>query len=292
MQGISTRQTKLGFHVLRVHYSADPDKNPVTPQGKRWLEGAKAGMPEARWRQEHEIDYTALSGQLVFPQFDESIHVVPPKLPLDTEKLTVWMGADPHPRTSDAFVWVAVDKAGELAVVWSWWPDERLIVRHAAEGLKLIEEKIPTYYRVMDVAGKNFNVDEEHSVFDAYRDEGIYFFPAKRNRDGSGFDLINDVLTPRRYVIGNEEFYRPRLTIWGGRGHNDKLVSQMKSLRYREWKGNVTDKDAPEEPEQRARHLVDALLYVLLEEPRFVPQGIPQGTDDAYPAIIAITRSE
>lgn len=291
MKGISKRTTKLGFNILRLHYTADPDKNPETPQGKRWYEEARRGMSDARWKQEYEIDYSALSGQLVFPQFDESVHVVPPRvamedLPLDPEKYTVWMGADPHPRTPDAFCWVAVDKEGDLAVVWSWWPDKRLIVRNSAEALQVIEKKIPSYYKVMDVAGKNFNIDEEHSVFDAYRDAGFHFWPAKRNRDGSGFDLINDALTPRRYVVGNEEFYRPRLTIWGGRGDNHKLIRHMKNLRYREWRGNVPDKDPPEQPEERERHLVDALLYVLLDQPRFVPPGVPQSTDP-YPAIIA-----
>lgn len=52
----------------------------------------------------------------------------------------------------------------------------------------------------------------------------------------------------------------------------------MKSLRYREWKGNVTDKDAPEEPEQKERHLIDCLSYILLDGPRFVDQRKPRST--------------
>jgi hypothetical protein len=231
-------------------------------------------MSDARWRQEHEIDYGALGGQLVFPGFDESIHVVPSQLPLDPARHTVWLGADTHMRTPDAFVWVAIDREGDLAVVWSWWPDEKLIIRKCAEVLKRIDGScLEPYYRVMDVAGKGQNADEERDRFKAYQDEGVYFFPSKKNRDGAGFDLLNDALTPRKCIIGNDEVYLPRLTIWAGCGDNDKLVRQIKSLRYREWKGNVTDKDAPEEPEQKERHLVDALIYVLLDEPRFVSRA-------------------
>ena len=51
------------------------------------------------------------------------------------------------------------------------------------------------------------------------------------------------------------------------------LVRQLKSLRYKEWKGNITDKDAPEEPQQKERHLIDCLSYILLDRPEFVSQG-------------------
>jgi len=55
-----------------------------------------------------------------------------------------------------------------------------------------------------------------------------------------------------------------------GIGANDELAYQLRTLRYKEWKGNVTDKDAPEEPEQKRRHLVDCLSYILLHKPEFV----------------------
>src|ERR1700747_3193622 len=91
------------------------------------------------------------------------------------------------------------------------------------------------------------------SYFDAYRDAGVYFNPAKKNRDLSGYDLINEALKPVPFMIGNEEKMRPRLTILGNCGDNDQLAYQLKNLRFREWKGNVTDKDPPEEPEDKRR---------------------------------------
>jgi hypothetical protein len=84
MKGLGVRTTSLGFRVLRLHYSADPDKDPATEHGARWYEEARKGMPDARWRQEYELDYGALSGQLVFPTFEETIHVVPDQLPVDS----------------------------------------------------------------------------------------------------------------------------------------------------------------------------------------------------------------
>jgi hypothetical protein len=78
---MSVRTTSLGFRVLRLHYSADPDKDPATKPGEAWYAEARRGMPDARWRQEYELDYGALSGQLVFPTFEETIHVVPSQVP-------------------------------------------------------------------------------------------------------------------------------------------------------------------------------------------------------------------
>lgn len=278
MKGVSKRTTKLGFNILRLHYTADPDKDPSTPVGKRWLEEAKKGMSDARWRQEHEIDYGALGGQLVFPGLDESIHVVPDKMSLDPAYSTVWLACDPHPRTAHAFLWLAVNKEKELAVVWSWWPEKRharegMVTKDYAEALKEIDEStlnLKPRYRLMDVAGRSFNAEEEKSYFDKYRECGVYFNPAKKNRDLVGYDLINEALQPKPYTVGDKTEQRPRLTIWAGCGDNDVLVRQMKSLRYREWKGNVVDKDAPEEPEQKDRHLVDCLSYILLDGPRFI----------------------
>lgn len=293
MKGVSKRTTKLGFHVLRLHYTADPDKDPSTEKGRKWYEEARKGMSDQRWRQEHELDYGALGGQLVFPIFDESIHVVQPKpWALKPELVTIWLGADPHPRTPHAFLWLAIDKDGEMAVVNSWWADRDdehpLLVKDYAAELKRIHKDLPGLKprrEVMDVAGANFNADEEHNYFQAYQKEGIYFQPAKRNRDLSGYDLIAAALTPRPVEIDGKVVQLPRLTIWDGCGDNAKLVWQLKNLRYREWKGNVTDKDAPEEPMQKERHLIDCLSYILLDQPRFMDPHRHRGGDGGWKPI-------
>ena len=294
MKGLSIRTTSLGFRVLRLHYTCDPEKDPATEHGKRWYEEARRGMPDARFRQEYELDYGALSGQLVFPTFEETLHVVPDRFPIDPEYSTVWMACDPHPRTAHAFLWLAVNKEGDMAVVWSWWPEERhereaLVTKDYAKNLKTIEESslgLKPYHQLMDGSGRSFNATEELSYFDAYRNEDVYFNPAKKNRDLSGYDLINEALKPRDYTIENKTEQWPRLTIWKGCGDNEVLVRQLKSLRYKEWRGNITDKDAPEEPQQKERHLIDCLSYILLDRPEFVSQGKSVSTwRPIYPAL-------
>lgn len=64
MQGIETYRTVEDFKVVRLHYTADPEK--TTDQ---WfveaLKGYPGGKGGIRWRKEMEIDFTAYSGQLL-----------------------------------------------------------------------------------------------------------------------------------------------------------------------------------------------------------------------------------
>jgi hypothetical protein len=296
MKGISTRVTKLGFHILRLHYSADPEKDPATPNGKKWYEEARKGMSEARFRQEMELDYGALGGQLVFPNFDESIHVVEPRLPVEKTLVdaTIWMACDPHPRTPHAFLWLAVNREGEMAVVWSDWQEKGnlLLVSEYAEWLtKKMEPEFKPHRRLMDVAGKSFNAAEDTDYFAAYRDArdengnrcGVMFQPAKKNRNYNGYDLIQEAFRPVPFVVNGKTERRPKLVIWQDCGDNDELVYQLKTLRFREWKGTVDDKDAPEEPQEKRRHLIDCLSYILLDKPRFIEKRWPaQQEEDEY----------
>jgi hypothetical protein len=296
MKGISKRTTSLGFNILRLHYTADPDKDPATPAGKLWYDEARKGISDARWRQEHEIDYGALGGQLVFPEFEPSAHVVP-AFDLNPEFWTTWMACDPHPRAPHAFLWLSVNRIGEMVVSFSWWEEntgtekKRLTVKDYAAWIKKVEEtkgfKRP--YRVMDVAGKSFNATEEHSYFDAYREEGIYFQPGKKNRDMSGFELINEALRLKPYSVGNGEELRPKLTFMGD-GANDELVYQISHLRFAEFRGNVVDKEDPQMPVEKRRHLVDALCYILLDQPRFIDLSRPVEQYDGVGRVVTSAR--
>jgi hypothetical protein len=293
MKGCSTR-TVNGWTVNRVHYSADPEKDPATEAGKKWVEDAQRGVRKRDWRQEYEIDYRARSGQPVFPEIDENIHKIKPFI-LAPGAWTVYLGADPHPRTAHAFVWLAINKFGEKVVPWSWWPQEqndeleglgkpRLTVADYAKRLKLVDKSglnLEPWRSVMDQAGKIFNASEGVDYFQKYREENVYFEPAKKNRDLSGYDSISEALKLEKFEDGEY----PGLTIMEGCGDNDELFRQLRDLRFREWRGIVTDKDAPEEVEQKKRHLVDCLSYILLDGPEFVPIGKQRNYPVQYPKI-------
>ncbi len=60
-----------GFHVLFLHYSADPNKNVKTEAGRRWLKTARKGYTRSAWRQENEIDFDTFSGRTVIENWRE-----------------------------------------------------------------------------------------------------------------------------------------------------------------------------------------------------------------------------
>jgi hypothetical protein len=55
------------------------------------------------------------------------------------------------------------------------------------------------------------------------------------------------------------------LTIMRSCGDNHILVRQIKSLRFKEFKGAFIDKDPPSDPMDKDRHLIDCVSYILLD---------------------------
>src|SRR3990167_6298828 len=89
MKGVELNKNRSGFTILKIHYTADPNKDPETQTGKLWLnkvlQGIPGGITSAHWRKEMEIDFSALCGTLVFEDylkyFDAEIACDPFEIP-------------------------------------------------------------------------------------------------------------------------------------------------------------------------------------------------------------------
>ena len=72
--GLAERLTTAGIPVLSVHYAADAKKRPGTVEGDAWLHEATQGYPggtaSPRWRKEMELDYGALAGTRLIPNWE------------------------------------------------------------------------------------------------------------------------------------------------------------------------------------------------------------------------------
>jgi hypothetical protein len=75
VKGLSISENALDFTVIRLHYSADPAKDPATEAGLKWYETTKRLFPDPiKWEQEFEINWWVAAGTRVYPEFNESQH--------------------------------------------------------------------------------------------------------------------------------------------------------------------------------------------------------------------------
>lgn len=75
MPGMRLWQNYKGYWCLRVHYSADPDKDPKTRAGKAWKDVERAKYSLGYWEQHYEISYEAFEGRAVISNWDRDIFV-------------------------------------------------------------------------------------------------------------------------------------------------------------------------------------------------------------------------
>ena len=79
---------------MRVHYTADPDKDPLTPEGKVWLVAAKKkSKSKSKWDREMEIKYDSFEGRPVIDNWDPMIYVPTDPLAYDPN-LPLLMASD------------------------------------------------------------------------------------------------------------------------------------------------------------------------------------------------------
>ncbi|MBY0261811.1 MAG: hypothetical protein K2Q20_05680 [Phycisphaerales bacterium] len=91
LRGVARFQTLSGGYGLRVHYSADPDKDPATEVGAEWyrneIAGVLGGREGTEWQQHYEINPESRSGTLVLPMWDRiKTQVVVPDIPFEVAR--------------------------------------------------------------------------------------------------------------------------------------------------------------------------------------------------------------
>lgn len=114
--GLTIKQnTKNGFTVITLHYTADPTK-----RSRQWKKEAHQGMSDAKFEQEYEINYSAMLGEKVFPEIKskrDKIVVNCPFVDGWPTTLTMWGGFDYGARNPSSFhVYTVVDQV--IYAVW------------------------------------------------------------------------------------------------------------------------------------------------------------------------------
>lgn len=308
--GMQSFVNPQGITILRLHYSADPDKT------AEWAAKQKAGMTEASYLQEFEIDFSAKQGTLLYNLVEEA--TLEQSFPVPAE-WTRFVSLDPHPRVPHAFLWGAVDPWGDLWIYRELWPskccltsaggkivgdrgntpedDNRFTYRDYIETVKWLEsqrnaqkcadgraesfhlkESERIYKRVIDYAARSFQdaaSDDKRTIQEKY--EGIsqeigypFYFDDALKDVDTGVETVNEWLKPREVEGAGGKF------VLKSRLHifADKcpeLVHQLKSNRYESLTPLLAEKKDPEnKPLKKRNHLTDCLRYICMAEPQFI----------------------
>lgn len=245
MKGIEERKSDAGFHCIRLHYTADPAKDPATPEGAAWLQnelrGYPGGMQSAAWRQEMEIDWDAAGGDLVFPQlqvYDDEIFVPPFDIP---ESWSLYGSFDYGHRNPSAFHVHAIDHDGDWWTVWEFYKK--------GCGYRVISQAIracPYYGRlayppVADPSIWALNQQTDNGVKSLAQlfaelppDEAVYFAQGKKGGDITFAEKVNGEMwyVDPKPLAGWE--FTPR---WRVFKTCPMLRWELRKIRYQDWSG-------------------------------------------------------
>lgn len=287
--GLTFGRTDKGWAVVHMHYSADPERDAKWAVAER-----EKYTSDADFRKEQEIDPYAKDGSLVYPEFDQTIHVIKhSKIPL---RMCRFMAIDPHPRTPHAMLWVGIDKWGDWYFYREMWPsvvyakpktlkdtdvENRWKIRDYVETATKFEgneiiwknSETPDEYglykqnkagevmlsRYMDQAGKGFQVSgdatESDSYWKRYADFGFICLPPVKSHK-TGEDYIREGLRNRAH---------DRFGNWPKFHVSDQcpeLILELLRYRYKNTRRFTPDKELPQEGVESRCHLIDLTRYL------------------------------
>jgi hypothetical protein len=243
-RGITEWTTTEGVSVVRLHYTADPEKRTT-----EWLEQAKRGMPEADFRREYELSWFSKSGAAVYPDFKFERHVAQSTLhPLQGR--VVARGWD-FGRTP-ACISTQFSPLGQWCLQKEWVTTDEGIRSFGDRVVRECSLWYPDYTFVdyVDPSGFYKGQNDEQTCISILREFGVHCRPGKQD-----VPTRIDVITQQ--LLGTVDGELPRLII---SPNCTMLISgfaggyQYETLRT----GRV--KEAPKQNE--TAHIHSALQYV------------------------------
>lgn len=284
-KGIQTGISAEGVQVVRIHYSADPLKDPDTAHGAEWLarelQGYR-GLTDPRWRKEMEIDFDAHGGQLLFPyllEHEKYIYVPPAEI----RGMKLCAGLDYGTRNPSAFEVLSVDYDGNVQVIWEYYEppkgsDESDEAFRARKGYKVLSAAIkacPYFSRKLPIYADPslWNKTQESadpkglkSMADLFIQEGVFISQGQRGRDFACFEKLNSKAW--------ENPKKPMLTIM----RNCKwLWWELQRLRFADFSATVmTNSNLHEKIVDKDNHAFDSLKYALMTLPLFTDRPKPR----------------
>ena len=273
IKGITTGMSVEGVEVVRIHYTADPIKDPNTPEGVKWLgeeiKGYK-GMTDWRWQKEMEINSTAQGGQLLFPflaEFEAQIFVNPRNIP-GSRKLTA--GFDYGSRNPSALLITAWDETtGVPETIWEYYQkpkkkeesDEEFRARKGYKATTRAIKACP-YFEQLKMSG-GIAADPSmwaetqqtknglKSMAYLFGQEGVHMFPAEKGGDMAWYEYVS-----------SKWWANPSKPTWKIWRTCPWLWQELQGLRFKDFSATIAVVRNPEESiVDKANHSADAIKY-------------------------------
>ncbi len=200
---------------------------------------------------------------LVFKMFSPKIHIIKP-FHVNHADYVVSHALDPHPRTNDAALWVAVDRQRIKYVVDELWMSG--LTEELATRIKNKDSQYRMDSRIIDPSA---GIEDQHtgkSLMTRLREYDLAYTPATKMRSTSD-QRIQDALG---YQQVGEEFLRyPELYIFE---NCERTIYEMTHYRWDDWTGKSADKHGlREKPVDKDDHMIENLGRLLIREPQWYP---------------------
>lgn len=256
MRGVGRFKSLSGIPVLRIHYSADPGKDPANEEGRKWLArvllGYRDGANDVDFRQHYEIDPFVQSGRMVIPDWDSIKRRVVID-PFPVEAMQGW-------HASSGLDWGASNRT-----VWQVWANDFQGNRYCVEeiaipanscggvrGYAALMKASPWFEKVNGTIQADpsiFNVTQSQKVggmvsnAQLFAQEGVFLQPAKAKGQAADEILKNRLLGDYWPGAGSEDF-EPSLFIFST---CENLIRTIPIWRYEEWSPNAAGDHALKE---------------------------------------------
>jgi hypothetical protein len=231
------------------------------------IEELVAGYPEEELQARVFGKHHHLSG-LVFKKWTPEIHVIDP-FTINPEDYVVVHSLDPHPRTPDAGIWVAIDRYGRHIVCDELF--EAIETTELAAKVKARNNGLRIVKQLIDPAA--FIIDK-HTGYqlanDLDRNYQLTYEPGSKERT-LAVSKIREALDFK--MVNGEMLVPPKLYVFRTCPHTAWEISRWQ---WQDWRGlSAQFKNPKEKPMDKDDHMVEALGRVLVADIHFEEMSAP-----------------
>lgn len=216
-----------------------------------------AGYDEDELQQRVFGKHHHLAG-IVFKKWNKEIHIIKP-FNIDWNNYMVIEALDPHPRTPDAVLWVAVDRMKRKFLIEELWGEFES--SELAARIKAIEKNYRIVKRLIDPSAY---IIDKHTGYQLAADLStnyqLDFFPGSKDRQAA----IQKIREEIDYQMQNGEFLvEPNIHSFQ---NCERANWEIGRWQWQDWRGITAQfKDPKEKPIDKDDHMIENLGRILLE---------------------------